>query len=397
MEEKKRIAYIAIISFGLVSLFGDIIYEGARGAISPYFEFLGATAFIFGVIISIGDFLGYTLRLISGYIADIKKTYWIFILLGYGLLIAIPLLAFVRYLPIIGPAWLLAGILVIIERIAKALRSPARDTLLSITTRGVGVGKAFGLHELMDQIGAIAGPALVALVLFLTGNDFFYAFLILFIPYILLLVVLSQAYIRLRTYTNLAFKSIQEEKKELGKAELPREFNLYTLAVFMNTAGLIHILLILYVASRYLGMQAWLIAVLYIIVQGIDAIIAPFSGYMYDKFGRKVLGIPFILAILPTFFVLLKTASAIFLASIFFGIILGMQESIYRAAVADIVPLERRGTGYGIFNTIYGIGFLVSGSLFGFFIDYNLLNIAVIYTTFMQIIALIFLISSLEK
>ena len=395
-DELKRIAYMSIMLFGFISLFGDIIYEGARGIISPYLEFLGATALIVGVVGGVGEFVGYGLRLASGYIADAKRTYWPFVFLGYGLLISIPLLAFAGYFPIMGVPWLLAALLVIVERIAKALRSPARDTLLSVTTKGVGTGKAFGFHELMDQLGAVIGPILVASVLYLTDNNYFYTFLTLLAPYLALILIIFLAYPRLKPYTDKALASFRREKEQKLGSKFTSEFKTYTFAVFLNTTGLIHVLLILYVASLVFGENAWIVALLYLALQGVDAVAAPISGHMYDKVGRKFLLAPFILSVLPTIFIVMQNPLGVILAVISFGVVLGMQESIYRSAVADLTPLEVRGTAYGIFNTVYGLGFLLSGTIFGIFLDYNLLFQAVVFSILIQILATTSLLYSIK-
>jgi MFS-type transporter involved in bile tolerance (Atg22 family) len=158
-------AYVAILLLGIVSLLGDVVYEGSRGIVTPYLEFLGASAFAIAFFGRFGEFLGYALRLVSGRLADTTRAYWIFIFLGYGLIVSIPLLGIVGM-------WQIAVILVLLERIGKAVRSPSRDAVLSIVSRGVGTGKAFGIHELLDQIGAILGPLIVAGLMFYTSNNY---------------------------------------------------------------------------------------------------------------------------------------------------------------------------------------------------------------------------------
>ena len=76
-------AYIGILLFGIVSLMGDVVYEGARGILPTYLKFLGASAVIVGLVGGLGDFLGYALRLVSGFLADTTRAYWFFIFLGY--------------------------------------------------------------------------------------------------------------------------------------------------------------------------------------------------------------------------------------------------------------------------------------------------------------------------
>lgn len=380
-EELKRLAYIGILSFGLVSLFGDIIYEGARGIVPTYLEYLGASALIVGIATGLGEFVGYSLRLLSGYVADVKKSYWPFAIMGYALLIVIPLLAFAGH-------WIIAIVLILIERTAKALRSPSRDTLLSVITKGVGTGKAFGYHELMDQIGATVGPAIIAAVLYYYNNSFFYAFLIMLVPYFFMVSILAYVYAKLHKKTEDLFNQIDLQDKRKPQ-KLTKEFKLYTLAVFLNTAGLVHMSIILYSAS--LITFPYMVALLYLVLQGVDAFAAPISGHLYDAYGKNVLIVPFVLSVIPTIFTFLGGFYNIVLAIVFFGFILGMQESIYRAAISDMTSVKKRGTAYGIFNTAYGGGFLVSGAIFGYFFDLNLGLIAMAYGVITQILALSFL------
>ncbi len=399
--EPTKLAKTAIIIFGFISLFGDIIYEGARSSIPTLLEILETPAIVVGLAIGLGEFLGYSLRLVSGYVADTTKAYWALTAMGYGLIIAIPLLAFAY-------SWKLAIILVVLERVGKAIRTPARDTLISVTTSGIGRGKAFGLHELFDQIGATVGPLIMASIIYYTSGKNYEplkqlhtAFLFMFIPYVIMIMVLFSGYLRLREPTADALKMAAQIHKE---EKLGKNFYFYSLAVMLNTAGLLHIALILYLSTSILEESLWLVPLLYLFVQGIDAVSAPISGAAYDKHGIKVLLVPFFLSVLPTLFISLVFIDIISISPIYlillatglFGVILGMQESIYRAAVADLTGISKRGTGYGIFNTVYGLGFLVSGVVMGFFLDMAAgdsiyMLYAIIYSVVMQAIAIILL------
>ncbi|MDK2371851.1 MAG: MFS transporter [Candidatus Korarchaeota archaeon] len=349
-ELQRREVYKAIILFGLVSLVGDVIYEGARAVAPSYLGALGATALVVGLVFGVSEFVGLSLRLVSGVLADITGAYWALYLLGYGLIVSIPLLGLTNL-------WPVAVALIFAERVAKGLRSPARDVLISAVSKGVGAGKAFGLHELMDQVGAIAGPALLGTILLLRPNDYSSAFLSLLIPYLVLLTSILYIYYRFRAVIPSG------KRTKFSLSDLPTNFWIYTLAVFLNTAGLIHVSLIVLTSSE--AFSPWMAAYLYVLMQAVDAISAPLAGLAYDRMGRKVLYLPFLLSPIPSIATLMG-GSNVLLAVIFFGVIYGMQESIYRAAVSDLVSMEVRGTAYGMFNTAYGLGFLVSGSLFGY-------------------------------
>ena len=359
LKISKRTAYVAIFTMGIVSMFGDVVYESGRGIAPDYLRFLGASAFLVGAVSGAGEFIGYALRLVSGNLADRSQAYWLFIFLGYGLILAVPLIGFTFSIEVVMA-------LLLLERLGKALRSPSRDTVVSIVSKGVGSGKAFGLHEAIDQIGAVLGPLILGGVMFYTANSYPTAFKILLIPYALMLIALAYTYSRIGKGVDVEAKNIRDEG-----ASLSRGFWIYCIAILLNTLGLIPVALILYMGSSILQPlgQQWMVPLLYVVVQVVDAPMALVSGHLFDRVGVKLLALPFILAIFPAFLAFYGGFVGIVAASIVFGLVLGMQESIYRAAIADLVPLSRRGTAYGIFNTALGLGTLASGVIFGFFID----------------------------
>jgi len=383
-SNNRKNAYFGILLLGIVSLMGDVVYEGSRGIVPSYLEFLGATALIVGLVGGLGDFLGYAMRLVSGFLADTTHAYWLFIFLGYGLIISIPLLGLPLGLEI-------AVILVLLERFGKAFRSPSRDTVLSIISKDVGAGKAFGIHELLDQVGGILGPLMVA-SLMLSTNNYSFTFGFLFLPFLVLLVVLAYTHKRIGSKT-----IVTEPQKIEGKREkLARPFYIYTFAVLLNTVGLITYTLILYKASTILQpTQQWIVPLIYLLIQGVDAPMALIAGYAYDKFGIGVLVMPFLLSLFPPLLTMVGAElSTLIAAAVVFGLVLGTQESIYRAAVSELTPISSRGTAYGIFNTAYGVGFLISGAVYGLLMELKPPFILVMfYVLLMQITATALLLS----
>ncbi|MCS6956151.1 MAG: MFS transporter, partial [Candidatus Calescibacterium sp.] len=150
--------YIVIFLFGLVSFFGDIVYEGAKSILGQYMFFLGASAFAIGLVAGLGEFISFAFRIFFGYLADIKKSYWIMVIIGYGLLISVSLIYF-------ASVWQMVALFFLLERLGKAIRTPSRDFLVSIVSSKFGIGKTFGIHEFIDQLGAIIGPALLGYIL----------------------------------------------------------------------------------------------------------------------------------------------------------------------------------------------------------------------------------------
>ena len=181
-----------ILIFGIISMLGDVIYESARGVNSQYLNLIGISATKVGVVFGIGEFLGYFLRLFAGYLSDYTKKHWLFIFVGYGLLFVIPLIGF-------SQNWNILIILILLERIGKSLRNPAKDTILSsIAKNEVGLGFAFGLQEALDQVGAFLGPLIFTAVFYFTGkntiNEYQFSYKLLIVPFILLMVFVYIAY-----------------------------------------------------------------------------------------------------------------------------------------------------------------------------------------------------------
>lgn len=383
MRVDRSKVYRVIMFFGLVSFLGDVIYEGARGAIPSYLAYLGASAFLVGLVSGVSELIALTLRLIAGILTDVTRSYWKFYILGYALIISIPLIGLSNMLPVVIT-------LIMLERVAKAIRTPARDSLISFVSRGVGAGKAFGIHEALDQFGAILGPLLMGVILLITANDYSLAFLVTFIPYLALLASVAYVY---RSYPSVTLVREADSKAEVTIYD--RKFWLYNISVLLNTVALIHVSLIVLASSKTFNPAV--AAFLYTLIQGVDMFSALFAGAMFDRFGRIFLCLPFTLSILPSILTLLGGGANLILAAIFYGIVLGMQESIYRAAISTMVSDKQRGSAYGIFNAFYGVGSLVSATIFGYFIERGFIGPGILFTLVGQMAALITLIISVRS
>src|SRR5512136_2676914 len=176
---RRKAAYRLIILFGIVAMLGDVVYEGGRSVAGPFLFTLGASAFAVAFVAGFGEFAGYAIRIATGYLADRSKQYWTFVIAGYVMVGAIPLL-------VVAGSWEIAALLLIVERIGKAVRSPAKDAVLSHATTAVGRGWGFGIHEALDQIGAVAGPLLFVFAL-AAGGSYRGGFALLALPFVLLL------------------------------------------------------------------------------------------------------------------------------------------------------------------------------------------------------------------
>jgi MFS family permease len=379
MDNQKRTAYHFIILLGIVSLFGDITYEGARSVTGPYLAVLGASAGIVGFVSGIGEFLGYSLRLVSGYFADRTKAYWPITIIGYTLLISVPLLAFAGY-------WQFAAILIILERIGKAIRTPARDAMLSHATLQVGRGWGFALHEAVDQIGAIIGPLIFSAVFILKGG-YREGFTILWIPAFLTLAILVVARIKVPSPERLETSEGRTEQDIKEKSRLPKVFWFYALFIFLSVAGFANFQLISYHFKVQSVVSDIQIPIFYAIAMGVDALVALIIGKTYDKIGLKsLITIPLLTFPIP-FFAFSHSYSLVVISVVLWGAVMGIHETIMRAAIADLTPLERRGFAYGIFNTVYGAAWFFGSTIMGLLYDISI-SYLILFVILMEVLSL---------
>lgn len=366
-----------VVLLGAVSLLADMTYEGARSITGPYLAFLGASATVVGIVSGLGELIGYGIRLVSGYLSDRTERYWFLTLLGYSLnLLAVPLLAF-------AGSWELAALLIVVERFGKGIRTPPRDAMLSHATQQVGHGWGFGLHEAMDQIGALAGPLTVALVLFLGGN-YRYAFAFLFLPAFLALTLVFIGRF-LYPYPH----QLEVKEGEFQTKGFPRVFWIYLTAVAFIAAGYADFPLIAYHFEKTTLVSPNWIPLFYGIAMGADALSALFFGRLFDRFGLSVLIASTLLSVFFPPLAFLGGPLLALIGVILWGIGIGAQESIMRSAIAVMIPPERRGSGYGLFNTGYGLFWFLGSALMGVLYDTSL-PMLVLFSMMMQGLSLPF-------
>jgi MFS-type transporter involved in bile tolerance (Atg22 family) len=372
----RKLAIQLIIIFGVISLFSDMIYEGARSVNGPYLKTLGANAAMVGLIAGLAEMLGYVMRLVTGTWADKSKAYWVFTIVGYGTLITVPLLA-------IAGTWQTVAILIVLERVGKAIRSPAKDTILSTATRRVGTGFGFGLHEAMDQTGAILGPLFFAVAFAFAGRadatvaQYQAAYRWLWLPFGVLMVILVIAFIRVPDPEKL--EPIVPKAREEDR--LTKTFWLYVAFTFVTTLGFASwALLGFHFKSKGVLSDAE-IPLFYAIAMGVDGVVALLVGLGYDKLKKRKdseKGGLALLVIIPLFSIAIpflgfsSSKPLAIAAAVVWGIVMGTHETIMKSAIADITPMKKRGTGYGIFNTAYGLAVFAGSSIMGLLYDASL-------------------------
>jgi len=358
LSSAKALKFVVLL--GLVSLLADATYESARSISGPFLALLGASGAIVGLVAGFGELIGYGLRLASGYIAEKTGKYWGITIFGYAVnLLAVPALA-------LAGSWEIAASLLVLERVGKAIRTPARDVMLSHATSRMGRGWGFGLHEAMDQIGAVLGPVIVAVILYYK-NGYHAAFGWLLVPALLTLSVLVAARFLYPRPRDFEFNIPALERKGF-----PRSYWIYLIAVCLVAAGFADFPLIAFHLKKISAASDSSIPVLYAIAMGVDALAALIFGRLFDRKGLPVLAAAFLASAFFAPLAFGRTFPFAVAGMALWGIGMGAQESIMRAAIANMVPPDKRGSAYGIFNATFGIVWFLGSALMGLLYDISL-------------------------
>lgn len=378
MENRKRKklsqAMTFILLFGIVSLFSDMTHEGASSIRGVYLSLLGASAGTIGFISGLGELIGYSMRYVFGRLTDKTKRYWPMTIIGYVLdIAAVPALALVG-----EHGWIMACILLVIQRMGKAIKKPAKDTIMSFAASQEGVGRSFGIQEVLDQIGAFLGPVLLYLVMLLkqSGTTFTVystCFAVLAIPGAVTLILLL--------FTKHRFPNpehFEPQAKEYVPFKLKKEFILYIAGISLFAFGFIdYSIVIMHISHTYTGLTAGLaetaslvnsgtLPLLYAGAMLVDAVAALFFGLLYDKKGIRALVLSTVIsAPFAVFIFAFRSIPMVLLGIALWGVGMGAQESILKAAVTTMVPKTSRATGYGIFECSFGVFWFLGSWLLG--------------------------------
>ena len=374
MKEKRfSRAMTFIILFGIVSLFSDMTHEGASSIRGAYLALLGASAGTIGFISGLGELIGYSMRYVFGKITDRTKKYWPMVIFGYILdILAVPALALVG-----EKGWIAAALLLVIQRMGKAIKKPAKDTIMSFAASQEGVGKSFGIQEMLDQIGAFLGPVFLYLVmLFKTDGTTFEiyrtAFAFLAIPGFITILLL---FLTKREFPNP--EAFEPEAKKEEAFVMKKSFVYYIVGISFFAFGFMdYALVIMHISKNFTGLggsygtfsliSEETLPLLYAGAMLVDAVAALIFGHIYDKKGVKALVISTIISAPFSLFIFgFKSEAAILFGLVLWGIGMGAQESILKAAVTSMVPKKNRATGYGIFECSFGIFWFLGSWILG--------------------------------
>jgi len=344
-----------VLLIGITSFFSDFTYEAARGVIGPYLALLGASAAAVGIITGFGGLVGYGLRLVSGRLSDQTGKFWPITIFGYVIqMVSVPLLA-------LAGSWQLAAVFIILERVGKATRNPPRDVMLSHAAKEVGgYGWAFGVHEALDQFGALFGPLAISGVLAWRGQ-YQFAFAILLIPALITLSLITTA-----RFLYPRPEEMESHSPNVQATGLPKVFWLYLAGAALVAAGFADFPLIAYhFAQTPNTVPGIWVPIFYSIAMGMSGGGSLVFGRLFDRLGISVL-IP--LTLLSALFAPLAFLGGFWVALVgigLWGLGMGVHESIVPAAVAQMVSPQRRASAYGLFTAGYGIFWFLGSALLG--------------------------------
>jgi MFS family permease len=353
-----------VLSFGLVSLLADMVYEGARSIIGPYLATLGASATVVGIAAGAGEFIGYGLRVVSGYLVQRSSHYWTWTITGYALTVAsVPLIGATH---VIAPALLLYGT----ERLGKAVRSPAKDTLLSHASTQTGRGTAFGVHQAMDQLGAVLGPLLLAAVLAVRSDDYRLAFGVLVVPGVLVLVLLAWLRHRVPDPSAYEVRDAPPADEAHGRVRLPPLLWRYVGAVAVLSCGVASFPLLAYHAQTRGLVSPAQIPLLFALAMLVDGLSGLVMGRVYDRRGAYVLLVVPVAACAAAI-AFGANAALVWIGVAIWGVVNGVLDSTVKAVVTELVDRDARPSAFGWLALVRGVGLLVAGAVLGVAYDHS--------------------------
>ena len=389
--------------FGFVSLAADMVYEGARSMYGPVLAALGASAVLVGAVTGAGDAMALVLRLFFGPVADRTGRYWTLTIVGYGLTaVCVPLLFLAPRLGSAGLAF--AVTLILLERLGKAVRSPSKSALLAHVAGAVGRGRGFGVHKALDQVGAFAGPLLVAAVV--AGATLWAGMAVLAIPGAITMVLLLT--LRRRVPDPSVYDPSSSPSPDAAQAPtrgwwadavgagLPGDFFRYAVAASLTTGALVTFGIIGYHLTVEGIVPVAAVPLVYAAAMAVEAVAALLVGWVYDRTGAAILlVVPVLVALVPAL-ALGPTLATVVVGVVVWGFAHGVQDSTIKAVVADLVEAPRRATAYGVFAGIQGLLAIVGGAGAGWLYERSLTALVVV-VAISQLLALALLLQTFRR
>jgi MFS family permease len=363
-------AFVFVLTMGIVNLFADMTYEGGASINGPFLGTLGASAAAISIIAGIGEFLGYSLRSVAGYVADKTGKYWLITFFGYSVnLLAVPAMA-------LAGNWQAAGALILTERIGRAMRKPTVEAMLSYSTGKHGKGWVYALNTALDETGATVGPLLIALALYLKA-DFRAGYGLLLISSLLALatLVLARVFFPVPSRLEAGGPATAQAKG------FTRSYWLYMVAGSCFAAGLMSFELVSYhLSSNGIVTDHW-IPIFLALATAMGVIASLIFGRLYDKVGIAAVVIAVILASLFSPLVFFGSFWTVLGGLLLWGIGYATQDTLLKVLIASVLPAGKRNLAFGLFYLGYGGGWLVGSVATGLLYEHSRLALVIFAVT----------------
>lgn len=358
-----------VLALSIVSLLNDtsseIIYP-----LLPSFLFLtlGATPFAIGLIEGFAESVASLLKLFSGYLSDKFDKRKLPVFVGYALATVVrPLLAFVM-------SWQQVLLVRVTDRVGKGIRGAPRDAILAASVPPEKRGLAFGFNRAFDHLGAVLGPVVAFVLLYFladdsknpTAQDYRQVFLYASIPVVLGLFVII-FFVHEKKKDKQIIPEIEKPKIKLSLKEFDGNFKrfLFVIALFTLSNSTDAFLLL---RAEQAGISLTVIPLLWMALHVSKVISSLIFGDLSDKIGRrKLIFAGWILyALVYCGFAFVSESWQALGLFLVYGVYFGLSEGAEKALVADLVPEEKRGTAYGLYNLAFGITVFPASLWFGY-------------------------------
>jgi MFS family permease len=355
----------AVWLLGWVSLATDAATESVYPLL-PYFltSVLGAGAVSLGVIEGAAEAVNSLLKILSGRRADKSRAQRPLVLLGYSVSSAAkPLMALVTQ-PI------QVFVVRILDRLGKGVRSSPRDAMLASWARPETRGRVYGVHQAMDNLGAVIGPVLATLFLLAYPGRYRTLFALTIIPgaiSVLLIFLIPERRdddVRLKPD---ATDNAAPIASGLSRTDaLPPPFTRFMVILTIFSLGNSTDAFLLLRLTDAAG-SAKFVPLMWAGIHVVKSAVSFVSGGWSDRIGRRaVISIGWIVyAIVYAGFAMSTTLTALLSWFLVYGFYFGFAEGTEKALVADLAPASRRGTAFGVYNAIVGLGALLASIVFG--------------------------------
>lgn len=346
-----------VLVLGLVSFLTDVSSEMIYPLLPLFVATLpGGSAVFLGLIEGAAESTAALLKLASGSWSDRMRSRKGLVLAGYGMsALARPLIALA-----VSPLGVL--LVRVSDRVGKGVRTSPRDALIADSSPPDGRGKAFGFHRSMDHAGAVVGPLLATVALYLLADDLRAVFWLAGIPGLLAVALII---LRVREVPREAARL--SPSKRLLPGPLPRgPIRGYLAILLLFTLGNSSDAFLLLKAGQS-GMNASRVALLWTAFHVVKMLAAMPFGALSDRIGRKRVIICgwAVYAVSYCGFALAHSQWQIWCVFLFYGIFYGLTEGVEKAFVADMAPAEQNGTAFGWYNLAIGAGALPASLIFG--------------------------------